>query len=87
MLQRRQDMFGVSTRARVTAIASPVEPDVQYVSGSRVRAAGSTTLAGVAVTALLTWGADRVLGARQRRRRTVAGEDRLSHSDPAPAPS
>ncbi|WP_375422887.1 hypothetical protein [uncultured Friedmanniella sp.] len=67
-LQRRQDMFGVSTRERVTAITSPTAPDVQYVSASRTRASASTAAVGIALTVFSVWVMDRALRGWRRRR-------------------
>ncbi|WP_344243729.1 hypothetical protein [Microlunatus panaciterrae] len=75
LLRQRQDAAGVRPSMRVTTLASPAEPSVAYISGSRARAAMATGLAGAALTIiaicwferLLVWGRPARAGQRPTR--------------------
>ena len=76
-LQQLQDELHVPAYGRVVPYAAPAEPEVVEVSGQRVKAAGVTTLVGLAITVLALYAVDRRW---PRRRREPETADSRSHS-------
>lgn len=50
LLSKRQDALGVMSTMKATMIASPTDPSVYYISGSRFRAAGAVGFVGMLLT-------------------------------------
>jgi len=70
LLRERQDEMGIHPTMRMTTLASPAVPTVEYISGSRVRTAAATGLAGAALTTIAVFWIDRCLTGRRSRRAT-----------------
>ena len=64
LLQARQDTLLVDPTSRMTSIASPAEPTITHVTGSRSRAGLATGLAGLALTIVAASWLDRRLTPR-----------------------
>jgi hypothetical protein len=75
LLQKRQDALQVQPRQRMSTMISPASPTVEYVAGSRSRAALATGLAGAAMTTITVYWIDRGLTSRSARRRARKGEN------------
>jgi hypothetical protein len=61
LLQKRQDALGIQPAMRMTIIVSPANPNIEYVSGSRTRAALATGLVGAALTTVVVYWTERWL--------------------------
>jgi hypothetical protein len=72
MLQRRQDAIGVPQKLRMTTMVSPTNPTIQYVSGSRTRAALATGVVGAALTTIAVYLSERWLIWKRSRRGRLA---------------
>jgi hypothetical protein len=72
MLQRRQAAIGIDQKQRMTTVASPTDPTIAYVSGSRTRAALATGVVGAAFTTIAVYWTDRwLIWKRSRRGRSA----------------
>ena len=61
LLQKRQDALGIQPAMRMTTMVSPADPTIEYVSGSRARAALATGLVGAALTLIAVYWTERWL--------------------------
>ena len=77
MLQRRQDAVGVKREFRMTTMVSPSDPTIEYISGSRTRAALAAGVVGMALTTIAVYWTDRwLIWKRSRRGRPTESMDR-----------
>lgn len=65
LLTERQNALGVDQFSRATIIASPTDPPIYYVSGSRARTFGAIGAAGLATTIAAVCGLEWVLTRRR----------------------
>jgi hypothetical protein len=72
LLQKRQDAMGIRPSQRMTTMTSPTDPTILHVSGSRMRAAAATGLAGAAVTTVAVYWTERWLISNRSRRARLA---------------
>lgn len=72
LLENRQDALGIPPAARMMTIASPAEPTIRYVSGSRTRAALATGVVGAALTTIAVYWTERWLVWKRSRRGQLA---------------
>jgi hypothetical protein len=79
ILRDRQDALGVRAQSKMTLRASPADPVVYEVGGSRSRAALAAALLGGSLTVLAVAWVDRLL--LRRRRSTKVGPEAPTESD------
>ena len=81
ILQRQQDDIGVNADLRITAVRSPAEPTVYYVTGSRPRALASVGLIGALVSVVAVYWIDRFVKRKVGRRHLEAPDTRPEPGD------
>jgi hypothetical protein len=75
LLQKRQDALSIQPAMRMTIMVSPAGPTIEYVSGSRTRAALATGLAGASLTIIGLYWTERWLFWNRSRNGRSAGVD------------
>lgn len=74
LLLSRQEAMGVRPTMRVTMLAAPEVPSVDYISGSRTRAALATGVVGAILTVIAVYWLERLLIRRRRPRLRVQAD-------------
>jgi hypothetical protein len=75
LLQKRQDALGIQPPMRMTIMVSPADPTIEYVSGSRIRAALATGLVGASITMIGLYWTERWMFWNRSRNGRFAGVD------------